>query len=906
MKKLSGFDRLRRIFNRNRFERDMQEELEFHLENRIRDNMANGMPPQEARRTALLDFGGVEQILEECREAGGYRFFNEIRQDMRYALRQLKRSPGFTILTALVLALGIGANTAVFSILDKLIYKPLPVHEPDRLVSLKDVASYPDYLDIRKDDKAFSDVATTCWFPLELYNSDHSEELSGRSVSANFFNVLGLKMAAGRTFLSEEDRLSGYFPVVIISYRYWERWFRSDPGAIGKTLRINGKPLTIVGVAPKGFRDIDYNGAYRDIWIPVSMFIPVQALENDPLWFDILEHRGKPVFRVIGRLKPGISLVQAQVRMKVVNEQLNKAYPPESRKSKGGAADGSEIETKLNIQLVSLNAPRVPGDSTLFSLKILLIASTCILLIACSNVGGLLLARASTRKRELATRTAIGAGRFRLIRQLLTESLVLTALSLTASFAFWMLALRSLPAFEGSLGEGSIGSLSELELTFEPRIFLIAAGISLLTIAIFAVGPAILSSRQDPGLSLKDRDTLQGGCGLRWRRLLVIAQVILSFALLIGAGLFIRFITSFQSAKPAFDQQVLVATVGTPFYGTDPVRVTNYYRQIDERIRKLAGVRSVGWAAGTPPETGDDFRPVRPKTSGNQQQEFAWIGSNQVSPGYFETLRFSIIMGRTFTERDTDRTSSTIIINQTMARQFWPGESPIGKQIELGRRLHLEDDEGRFYEVIGIVQDAEYSNVWNGPNPNIYFPIVEVQFRMPVLHVRVTGNPQSVMPSIRKFFTDFGPDAEVRNIQTMSSALQSLLARERSTLLVLTLFGILALLLSSIGLYGILSYSVTRRYREFGIRLALGAKRANVLMLVFREGLVMVLTGLAIGLPVSMALAKLLESRLHNMSPLDPITYIAVSGLWIVITLIAVIVPARKALKNPLEALRFE
>jgi macrolide transport system ATP-binding/permease protein len=877
---------VRQLFHRQHLDQEMNEELQFHLDCTILENIKSGMNPLEARRTALAGFGGIPQIREECREALGLRILDEVRQDLRYTARQLINHRGFTILAVLVLALGIGANTAVFSVIDLLVYRPLPVRHPEQLVRNKDLLSYQNYLDIKKSSQSTAAFTSASWWPLEIWDSEYSESYSGRAVSADLFDVLGLKLAMGRPFLPEEDLYPATHPVAIISYRLWQRRFGGSPSTIGKTIRLNSELLTVVGVAPKGFRDINYNGAYRDVWIPLPMFRIVQHFEKDPIWSDIFEQRNKPVLMLIGRLNPGVSLQQAQARVSVIADQIKKAYPESVKYFMSDIA--------WNVQMLPLSHPRIPGRETLFSLNILLAAAGCIFLICCANVGSLLLGRAAARQREIATRYAVGASRFRVIRQLLTECLVISGIALAASFAVWKLTLYCLPALEGSLNEGSIGAMRDLDLAFEPRIFLIAAAIALTANLLFALLPAILGSRIGIGASLRDHGTIRGSASPRLRRILVVAQVVLSSVLLVGAGLFIRFIARFQSADPGFDTKVLVASPGMPFYDMDPQKGINFYRAASERIRSLPGVQSAGWSFQVPPENGDpDNILPDPVTIGFKPLP---AFSSSISPGYFQTLRIPLIQGRDFSDQEIKNRPNVAIVNETMARAFWPGQAAVGQRVKIQNT----------YEVIGVVKDAGYASAWNGPKPCIYLPIDLVLARMPKLHVRVFGNPSSMINPIRLAFESFGPEARIREIKLLSNEMEDLLSRERSTAFILILFGGLALVLATVGLYGIIAYSAAQRSREFGIRLALGAQQNTIKALVLREGLLTVLSGLAVGMPCAMILSRLLANRLHGMSSLDPISYISIAVLWICVSVIAVLVPARKAISNPLNALRVE
>ncbi len=705
----------------------------------------------------------------------------------------------------------------------------------------------------------------------------------------------------------EEGRLNENHPVAIISYRLWQSIFGSDPAAVGQPIRLNGEQLTIVGVAPKRFRDINYNSPYRDIWVPLPMFKRLMHLEAEPMFSDLFEQRNKRFLFPFGRLKPGVSLVQAQSRMNIVVEQLRKAYA-DSRRSWGAHADGSLTQNEWKVSLYPLNSPRTLRKDTSSSLNILFIASGCILLICCANVGSLMLARSAARQREISIRLSIGASRFRIICQLLTESSLLSSLSLVASLAVWRLTLRCLPELEGLLGN-EVGTLRDLELVFETRIFFFGAVIAILANVIFAVAPALLGSRLELVKNLKEQGLLSGGAGPRWRRILVVAQVALSFVLLIGAGLFVRFVIRFESTAPGFDLNVLVIDPGAPGYGRNKNNV-DYYRRVLERINALPGVLASSWAASAPPETDSGYgQYVRPEQRGSGNDDYRYVDCNVISAGYFRTLQIPIIQGRDFTDYDASAPlARTVIVNETMARRLWPGASPLGKRLQLGKRLGARNNPGQLYEVVGMVKDAGYAKAWDGPKPYAYFTGAQLGFDdVPSrLHVRTAGNPSSMINPIRKVFEAFGSEAKVRNARLMSAEMESLVTRERSSAFVLSLFGGLAFLLAGIGLYGVVSYSVRSRSREFGIRLALGAQNGEIIRLVIREGVLTIVTGLLIGIPISMAATRIFQSRLHSMSPLDPITYVITAILWIALAIIAPLFPARRALSDPMNALRFE
>jgi predicted permease len=440
---------------------------------------------------------------------------------------------------------------------------------------------------------------------------------------------------------------------------------------------------------------------------------------------------------------------------------------------------------------------------------------------------------------------------------------------------------------------------------------LLAALIALLANLIFALAPALLGSRVQLNATLKEQSFQRAGTGPRWRRILVVAQVILSFILLVGAGLYIRILARFELTDPGFNTKVLVVNPGAPGYGFNNAKNIGYGRRVLDRIRAMPGVLAASWASSVPPEMGQGcMQMIRPEQSGSGTAGYTWIDCNAVSPGYLETLQIPLIQGRDFTDRDDSASAAgVIIVNETMARRFWPGANPLGKNLQLGKKLgDARTNPEQLYKVVGVVKDAGYSKVWNGSKSYAYFLPSQLGYSdgSSILHVRVAANPSSMINPIRRTFESFGPEAKVRDAKPISEEMHFMLSRERSTLFVLSLFGGIALLLASIGLYGVIAYSVMQRSSEFGIRLALGAQHGNIVRLVLREGVITVVIGLIIALPCSMALSRFLANRLHGLNPLDPFTYAAISIIWLAVAILAVLVPARRAISNPMESLRVE
>jgi putative ABC transport system permease protein len=863
----------------------MDEELRFHLQSQIADAVKAGMSPDEASRTVLATFGGFDKTKEECRDTRPVRLLNDLRQDLRYAVRVLAKSPGFTAVAVLVLALGIGANTAVVSAIDAIVFRPLPFAQLDRLVGFSPGANLVNFFDVRDDHQVFSGVAAYIGIPL-MAKVDGSAFLSGRGVSANFFQVLGLSLAAGRGFSPDEDKMPYGRSVVVISHRIWMDRFAGDAAIIGKTLRLNREPMTVVGVAPRGFRDAEPGGPQQDLWIPIPMFGKVMRIEEESYYHEATERRDyDPFLALVGRLNPGVTIEQASARLSILTGNLRKVYP--------------EIDRNWNPKLVPETRARWPVGSVLFSSAVLSAASVCLLLIACMNVAGLLIARGATRRREIATRLALGARRARVARQLLAETSVLGAMALAASSVAYGLTLRCLPAFEKYPG-----FILMLDLGINYRAMIFATSITLLTLLLCGLAPALGVSRVDLTMALKNQGLMTTGRGgSRWRRVLVVSQVALSVVLLVAAGLFARMIRHFESVDPGIDRDVLL--LDSHFLSSsrpeDRIKATAFYRHSLEQIRRVPGVRSASWGVdSTFDRRGHLGEKIRPESLGEGNDKWLSVRSNVVSDGYFRTLGIPILQGRDFTDQDWGHSGRSVIINETLARRYWPGMIPLGKRIQVEGR-----GQERF-EVVGVVRDAKYWTLWEDKVPFVYFPFSDEFYFEQHLHVSALGDPKSLIDPLRKVCAAVDPDAEIDNGRLMSEQAAALLSQERSSARVLGVFGALALVLAAVGLYGIVSCSVAARTHEFGIRMAIGARSLDILRQVIREGMNLTFAGLAVGLPCSMALSRFIASRMHGVSVVDPFTYLAIAGLCVATSFVAIFLPARRATASPIDALRSE
>jgi macrolide transport system ATP-binding/permease protein len=882
--------RLRSIFCRGQVERELAEEFQYHLDMKTEGLIAAGMQPDEAAQAALRTMGGLEQRKEECRDARKTRWVDELRQDVRYALRILARNPGFTIVAVLMLALGIGANTAIVGTIDALVFRQMPFAQIDRLVTIKPGANFPNYLDLRADDRVFSGVAAYMGLPLEA-RTPASDLVSGRGVSANFFQVLGLHMALGRGFLPEEEKLAGSRPVVVISHRLWKRSFSSDPAVVGKLLRLNGEPLMIVGVAPEHFRDVVV-GSSKDVWVPFPMFARITHLEKEPEWRESIERRDMgPWLTVIARLKPAVTLQEARARIEVFAADLDNTYP------------GSTKNWKPTV--VPESRARWPEGNALFFSTVLSAAGLCLLLITCTNVANLLLARGSARQREIATRLALGAGRGRLVRQLLAEGLTLSALALIVSLLVCRWTIRLLPAFEDS-----IGSTFSLVLGIDRRVLFFAISIGLLTNLMFGLAPAFVVSRTDLTGALKNQGFLSyRRRRIPWRRALVVLQMGLTVILLMAAGLFMRTVWHFETIDPGFDRNVLL--LGSDFIlsggfeiGTADAerQALAFYRGVLEQVRELPGIRSASWAEDLPfDRRGYIEESVRPEESEDTEANWLSLNCNVISAGYFKTLGIPIVQGRDFRGSDNGNPTGTVIVNETLSRRYWPGRSP------LGRRIRVRDRKPELWEVVGVAKDISFSTPWDEAQPYVYFPYWQLPLYLHMdLQVSTAGDPRGAIKSITDACTSVNPKVIMNNPRLMSQRTESILSQDRAAAFVLTVFGSLALVLAAIGLYGIISYSVVQRTHEFGIRVALGARKTDILKQVILEAMVLVTLGLAIGLPCFMAMSRLLYGRMHGLNPFHPGIYVIVPSVSFAVALLAVALPARRASADPMNALRIE
>jgi predicted permease len=884
---------LRRWFRRrDRLERELDDELRFHVEAHTRDLVANGMAQGEARRIALAEFGGLEPIRQVTREAHRWRWLDELLSDVRYAFRVLRRSPATTGIIILTLALGIGANTAIFSVTDALLMRMLPVREPERLVLLQG-SVYSDFLRSAIDFDGFPNFVyetfrdhaggfTGVMFVGGLNQPDISIDgnpetfLEHELVSRNFFAELGVRPILGRPISSDTE------PMAVISYEYWRRRFGGDRAVLGKTITVNHVPLEIGGVAPEGFFGITPDRP-KDLWMPVRLFSPAPGSDDTGSG------------RIIARLKPGVTAERAGAELTALYAGL-----PEEKRFTKGSTKPADIHALSGGQGYSPLREKFGR-----SLTILMIVVSTVLLTACANVASLQLARGMARRTEIRTRLAIGAGRGRLIRQLLTENLLLSACGGAAGLALavWgnhaLLALLPERSRPGTLTDGS----SPLAIHLDGRMLGFTVAISLLTGLLFGLAPALRATRANLVHGVRSgaghpRDSL------RLNRTLVVTQVAMSLVLLLTAGLFVRTLDKLRSVDLGFNpQNLLQISLATREAGYRGPQVTALYQELLERLARLPGVTEVSGVRNGLVQGGSTATTVTIPGRPSSPEDNIPIDSADVGPRFFATAGMPLVAGRDFTANDDARSARVIVVNQSFVRRYLGTGNPLRMRVATGGSTTSE--------IVGVVRDARIVNLRQAVGPTIYFPAFQRNMdRVSAIELRTTIDPIGVIAAARREVSAINPKLVV-GAKTMSAQIDDVLMQERMIGKLSAFFGVLALMLASGGLYGLMAYSVARRTGEIGIRMALGAPRDSVLWMVLRETMTLLLAGLAIGVPLALGLAQLaghwIEGLLFEMKATDPVTLLMAVLLLGVAAVVAGAMPARRASQvDPMKALRSE
>jgi putative ABC transport system permease protein len=875
-------------------EAEIVEELSQHLEDQYEQAVAQGASDEEARRAVLAELNENDLLAPGLKRVerrvpleplvmgkhGKTNMIADLWQDLRYAARMLARSPGFTAIAVLALALGIGANSAIFSVVNTVLLRPLPYKNPDALVMVwdeqahlgfpKDTPSPANFLDWREQNTVFEGMAAMIQRSFNLTGAGEPERLDGRRVSANLFSLLGVEPQLGRAFTAEEDKPGSR--VVILSYGLWQRRFGGDATIIGRALTLNAEAYTVIGVMPRSFQ---FPTQRDQLWVPIAF--PA----------DEAAQRGSHYLEVVARMKPGVTLQQAQAEMSMIAARLEKQYPEQNMRV-------GSVVTPLHEEVVGDIKP---------ALLVLLGAVGFVLLIACANVANLLLARAAMRQKEISLRLALGASRSRLIRQFLTESVLLAGIGGAVGLLFSFAGLRILKNFIPD-------TISQVQaINIDSKVLFFTLLVSLATGVIFGLAPATQASNYNLNETLKEggRDSGAGARGNRIRALLVIGEVAVSFVLLIGAGLLINSFLHLRTLDPGFRvDHLLTAKIElSELKYPNQERRASFYNELLRRVSTLPGVESAAVADNLPFTYNGDSMAIaiegRADPPPDQRLDVVY---RAVGPGYFSTMGIKIVQGRDFNEQDKSDSVRAVVIGEKTAQHYWPGENAIGKRLKPG----LTTSEGPWYEVVGVVKDTRQNDFVAPPKMQMYCVHSQINFAVPnALVVRSSVDPLSLATSVRNAVWSIDKDQPVSNIRSMDEIISKAVARQRFSTLLLGVFAGLALVLAAVGIYGVMSYSIAQRTREIGIRMALGAKRLDVLKLAMGQGFRLVVAGLVIGLAAAFILTRVMASLLFGISATDPLTFVTISLVLLVVAMLASYIPSVRAMRvDPMVALRYQ
>jgi putative ABC transport system permease protein len=878
-------------------ENEIIEELSIHLEDQYEESLSRGATEEEAYQGTLqalanndlltLGLKRVEQRAQPERliiaADSKAHFFGDLMQDVRYGLRMLGKNPGFTIIAVLALSLGIGANTAIFSVVDAILLRPLTFKSPDRLMMIwenathlgfpKDTPSPANFIDWRQQSTVFDGMAAFAERSFNLTGVGEPERLDGRRVSANLFEVLGVSAIVGRTFVPQEDQPGT--KVAILNEALWKRRFGGDPGVVGRAITLNGESYTVVGVVGSTVR-LPAFGKWRDqVWVPIAF--PADEAAN----------RGSHYLEVVARLKPGVTLTQSQGEMQTIMARLAQQYP--------------DVNTRRGVVVTPLHEEVVGNIKP--ALLVLLGAVVFVLLIVCANVANLLLARAAVRQKEIALRLALGADRARLTKQLLVESVLLSLLGAIAGLGFAYVGLNVLTHFVPP------EVLQTDAITINGTVLLFTLVIGVLTGLVFGIAPAMQASHFNLNDTLKEegRDSGAGVRGKRLRSVLVIAEVAVSFVLLIGAGLLINSFMHLRNLDPGFRSDHLLTLnvdLSEAKY-SDPQRCITFFDEVLPRVRELPGVQAVAAASNLPfTYNGNSMGIAVEGIPDPPIDQWPDVVYRTIGTGYFTTMGIPLVRGRDFDDQDTLDNTLGVIIGEKTAKHYWPNDDPIGKRL----KPDATASQSPWRTVIGVVKDVRQNDFIAEPKMQMYFSFRQMRSeRANALVIRTSVDPLSLATAVRNTIWSVDKDQTVSNIDSMKHIVASAVARQRFSMLLLGIFAGLALLLAAVGIYGVMSYSVAQRRHEIGIRMALGAQRGDVLKLTIANGLKLVGAGLVIGLAGAFALTRAMASLLFGITATDPITFLAISCLFLAVAILASYLPALRATRvDPMVALRYQ
>jgi predicted permease len=888
--------RLRSILRRRRVERELDEELQFHLEHKIEEGIAEGLSPDEARYRALRAMGGLEQRKEEMRDMRRIHWLTDFLDDVRYAIRSLRRTPGLAAFVVITLALGIGMTATPFSMLDALIFRPYPVPNPGSVVTLVSTSqdngfdnfSYREYLEIRDQSKSYDGVIANAPLATAGFSTKPGATplvRGGMLVSGNYFRVLGVEPKLGRGFRDDEDQVPGRDAVAVLAPDFWKREFAGDPSVVGRTIRLNGVDFTVIGVAPDKFPGM-YIFVRPDFYVPLAM---VRVFSTNPQKNFFVDRDARELV-VRARLKPGTTLREARNELAVLARGFEREYPKVNRDR--GAAVRTQFEMRTRDNDVNWKF------SVIFT-----ILALAVLLVACTNAAGLLLSRARTRTREIAIRLAIGAGRFRLLRLLLTESLVLALLGGLGGIAVGYAGIELLGTF-------SIPTELPVKVPFrmDTRVLLVSLALSVVSAVVCGLAPALQSTRMDLVNGLKSADVDEPGRGRRrlWgRNALVVAQVAMSLMLLAASFLMLRgFQHSLLEGTGFAKDHLLMVRFDPRLVQYDAAQTQQFYKLLAERLRDTMGVESTGYTLD-PPLGLEDLDRVSFVPEGFEMprdRESFLSTMDPVDEGYFRTMGIPILRGRGFLATDTAQAPRVAVVNEHFANHYWPGADAVGK------RFRLDGATGTPVEIVGVAQTVKYRETFENSKDFVYMPLAQHPVPRLVLLLRSSGDPLEMVKPVKEIVRSLDPNMPMLETRTYEDLYgYSAVRGPRVAVLMVGTLGLVGLLLSIAGLYGLVAYNVSRRTREIGIRMAIGARPADVLRQMMGKGLRLVAIGTVIGLAMGVAVEKLMNSMLFNAGGVDLAVYLLVVPSMVLITMLAAYVPARRASRiEPTRALRYE